>query len=240
MTNKPVLVLLPGLMCDAAVWRAQTAAFGTDYEVRVPNFHSLDSFDAMAEAALAMTEGPFALAGHSMGGRVAMQVAATAPDRVLRLALLDTGAHLPAPGESESRLGLVATGEREGIEAVIRTWLPPMLAPANREDSALWDEIAAMQRRAGVETLKRQQKALLNRGDGFAQLATIKVPTAFITGALDSWSPPEQHREMQARVPGSTLTVIEGCGHMAPMEAPDQVNQAFAEWLGQGLDPEQA
>jgi pimeloyl-ACP methyl ester carboxylesterase len=229
--TKPLLLLLPGLTCDAAVWRAQIAAFGDDYEVRVPDFFGLDSFDAMAKAALDLADRPFALAGHSMGGRVAMQVAAAAPDRVLRLALLDTGAHLPTPGEAESRLALVATGEREGIEAVIRTWLPPMLAPAHREDSALWDEIAAMQRRAGVETLKRQQKALLNRRDGFAQLDTVKVPTAFITGALDAWSPPEQHREMQDHVPGSTLTVIEDCGHMAPMEAPDQVNRAFAEWL---------
>jgi pimeloyl-ACP methyl ester carboxylesterase len=227
--TRPLLLLLPGLTCDAAVWRAQIAAFEADYDVRVPDFFDLDSFDAMAAAALALAEGPFALAGHSMGGRVAMQVAATAPERVLRLALLDTGAHLPTPGEAQSRLSLVETGEREGIEAVIEAWLPPMLAPAHRE--ALWDEIAAMQRRAGVETLKRQQTALLNRRDGFAQLDTVKVPTTFITGALDAWSPPEQHREMQAHVPGSTLTVIENCGHMAPMEAPDAVNRAFAEWL---------
>jgi pimeloyl-ACP methyl ester carboxylesterase len=231
--TKPLLLLLPGLMCDAGVWRAQIAAFGADYEIRVPDFFPLDSFDAMAEAALALADRPFALAGHSMGGRVAMQVAATAPARVLRLALLDTGAHLPALGESENRLGLVATGEREGVEAVIRTWLPPMLAPANRENQALWDAIAAMQRRAGVKTLKRQQRALLNRRDGFAQLDTVKVPTAFITGALDAWSPPEQHREMQAHVPGSTLTVIENCGHMAPMEAPEAVIQALAAWLEQ-------
>jgi pimeloyl-ACP methyl ester carboxylesterase len=229
--TKPLLVLLPGLMCDAAVWRAQIAAFEADYDVRVPDFFGLDSFDAMTEAALNLADRPFSLAGHSMGGRVAMQVAATAPERVQRLALLDTGAHLPTPGEADSRLALVATGEKEGIEAVIQTWLPPMLAPAHREDRALWDEIAAMQRRAGVETLKRQQKALLNRRDGFAQLDTVKVPTAFITGELDAWSPPEQHREMQARVPGSTLTVIEGCGHMAPMEAPEAVNSAFAQWL---------
>jgi pimeloyl-ACP methyl ester carboxylesterase len=231
--NRPLLLLLPGLTCDAAVWRAQIAAFEGDFDVRVPDFFGLDSFEAMAEAALALADRPFALAGHSMGGRVAMQVAATAPDRLLRLALLDTGAHLPTPGEAESRLALVATGEREGIEAVIQTWLPPMLAPAHREDRALWDEIADMQRRAGVQTLKRQQKALLNRRDGFAQLDTVKVPTAFITGELDAWSPPEQHREMQARVPGSTLTVIEGCGHMSPMEAPEAVNRAFAAWLEQ-------
>lgn len=234
--TKPLLLLLPGLMCDAGVWRAQIAAFEADHEVRVPDFFGLDSFDAMAKAALALADRPFALAGHSMGGRVAMQVAATAPERVLRLALLDTGAHLPALGEAEGRLALVAAGEREGIEAVIQAWLPPMLAPANRDDRALWDEIAAMQRRAGVQTLKRQQQALLNRPDGFAQLDTIRVPTAFITGALDAWSPPEQHRQMQARVPGSTLTVIDNCGHMAPMEAPEAVNQALAAWLQLGKE----
>ena len=239
MTRKPLLLLLPGLMCDAAVWRAQINAFGAAYAVRIPDFSGLDSFDAMTEAALALADREsFALAGHSMGGRVAMQVAATAPDQVLRLALLDTGAHLPTADEADSRMALVETGEREGIEAVVQAWLPPMLAPAHRGDRALWEEIAAMQRRAGVETLRRQQQALLSRHDGFAQLDTVKVPTAFITGALDGWSPPDQHRDMQAHVPGSTLTVIEDCGHMAPMEAPDAVNRALAQWLRRGLDPE--
>ena len=230
--TKPVLLLLPGLMCDAAVWAAQIEAFGGAYDVRVPNFHGLDSFDAMAKAALDLTDGrDFALAGHSMGGRVAMQVAAMVPERVRGLALLDTAAHLPTPGETERRLGLVQIGEREGIEAVIESWLPPMIAPDRRHDRALWDAIAAMLRRAGVQTLRGQQHALLNRRDGFAQLDRVRASTAFIVGALDGWSPPEQHRDMQVHAPGSTLTVIDNCGHMAPMEAPKAVNQAFAEWL---------
>lgn len=230
--KKPVLLLLPGLMCDDAVWQAQAQAFGGAYDVRTPHFHGLDSFDAMAAAALALAgDAGFALAGHSMGGRVAMQVAAMVPGRVQRLALLDTAAHPPAPAETEKRLGLVEIGEREGIEAVIEAWLPPMIAPHRRHDRALWDAIAAMIRRAGVQTLRGQQTALLNRPDGFAQLASIRVPTAFITGALDGWSPPQQHRDMQAHVPGSTLTVIEDCGHMAPMEAPEAVNEALTEWL---------
>jgi len=229
--TKPVLILLPGLMCDAAVWAAQVQAFGSDYDIRIPNFHGLDSFDAMAAAALALTDGPFALAGHSMGGRVAMLVASLAPDRVQRLALLDTAAHLPTAAETQSRLGLVEIGERQGIEAVIAAWLPPMIAPDRLSDHALWDAIAAMIRRAGVAALRGQQKALLGRRDGYAQLDAVRVPTAFIVGALDGWSPPAQHVEMQAHVPGSTVTVIENCGHMAPMEAPEAVNAAFEAWM---------
>jgi pimeloyl-ACP methyl ester carboxylesterase len=230
---KPVLLLLPGLTCDAAVWRDQIIALEPACDVRVPDFFGLDSFDAMAAATLALTDGPFALAGHSMGGRVAMQVAATAPQRVQRLALLDTGAHLPGPDEAAQRQALIAIGEREGMEAVIRAWLPPMIAPDRHGDQALWTAIADMMRRAGVNTLKGQVRALLSRGDGFAQLDTVRVPTAFVVGALDGWSPPEQHRQMQAHVPGSVLTVIDNCGHMAPMEAPDAVTEALRQWLNQ-------
>ena len=231
--SKPVLLLLPGLACDAAVWKDQIGAFKTTFDVRVPDFFGLDSVEAMAAATLALTDGPFALAGHSMGGRVAMQVVDAAPRRVRRLALLDTGAHLPDAGEPARRQVLIDLGDREGMDAVIRAWLPPMIAPDRQAARTLWRAIADMQRRAGLETFKRQTKALLNRGDGYAQLGRVGVPTAFIVGALDRWSPPEQHRDMQARVPGSTLTIIENCGHMAPMEAPDAVTEALDQWLKQ-------
>jgi pimeloyl-ACP methyl ester carboxylesterase len=229
--SKPVLLLLPGLMCDRAVWQAQIDAFAADHEVKVPDFFGLDSIEDMARAALALTERPFALAGHSMGGRVAMQVAATAPERVQRLALLDTAAHPAEPEETDKRLGLVKIGERQGIEAVIEAWLPPMLAAHRWQDRTLWDAIAAMIRRAGVDTLRGQQRALLTRPDAFPQLDTVRVPTLFLTGALDGWSPPQRHYDMQAHVAGSTVTVVEDSGHMAPMEAPEAVNTALAAWL---------
>ncbi len=233
ITAKPVLLLLPGLMCDAAIWAAQIDALKSICDVRTPDFFSLDSFDDMAAAALALTDGPFVLAGHSMGGRVAMQVAALAPERVQRLALLDTAAHLPDPGEPARRQALIEIGERDGIDGVIEAWLPPMIAPDRRGDMVLTKAIADMLRRAGVDTLKRQARALLRRGDGFAQLDVVRAPTAFVVGALDSWSPPQQHRDMQAHVPGSVLTVIKNCGHMAPMEAPDAVTTALQQWLRQ-------
>jgi pimeloyl-ACP methyl ester carboxylesterase len=229
--SKPVLLLLPGLMCDRAVWRAQIEAFEGAREVMVPDFFGQDSIEAMARAALALTDRPFAVAGHSMGGRVAMQVAAMAPGRVERLALLDTAAHPAAPEEADKRLGLVQIGERQGIDAVIEAWLPPMIAPHRRQDRVLWDAIAAMIRRAGLDTLRGQQHALLHRPDAFPQLDTVRVPTLLLTGALDGWSPPQRHYDMQAHVAGSTVTVVEGSGHMAPMEAPEAVNAALAAWL---------
>jgi pimeloyl-ACP methyl ester carboxylesterase len=230
---RPVLLLLPGLMCDAGIWRAQIEALGGAWDVRVPDFFGLDSMEAMAAAALALTDGPFAACGHSMGGRVAMQMAAMAPQRLQRIALMDTGAHPLAEGEAAKRQALLDIADVAGMEGVARAWLPPMVQPARLHDRALMDEMTALVMRASVDVLKRQTRALLHRADGFAQLQQIRCPTAFIVGAQDVWSPPEQHAEMQALVPGSTLTVIGDCGHMAPLERPEAVTQALARWLTQ-------
>jgi pimeloyl-ACP methyl ester carboxylesterase len=231
--QRPVLLLLPGLMCDAGIWRGQIEALGGAYDIRVPDFFGLDSIEAMAAAALALTDGPFAVAGHSMGGRVAMQVAAMAPERLERIALLDTGAHPVAEGEAAKRQVLLDIGDFAGMQGVVRAWLPPMVWPPRLQDRALMDDMTALVLRASVDVLKRQTRALLTRADGFAQLRGIRCPTAFICGRQDVWSPPDQHVQMQACVPSSTLTMIDDCGHMAPAERPQAVTQALAQWLTQ-------
>jgi pimeloyl-ACP methyl ester carboxylesterase len=230
---RPILLLLPGLMCDAGIWRGQIEALGGAYDVRVPDFFGLESIEAMAAAALALTEGSFAVAGHSMGGRVAMQVSVMAPERVERIALIDTGAHPVAKGEEAKRQVLLDIGDVEGMPGVVRAWLPPMVWPPRLEDRALMDEMTALILRASVDVLKGQTRALLHRADGFEQLRRLQCPTAFICGRQDVWSPPGQHEEMQACVPGSTLTVIEACGHMALAERPEAVTQALLQWLTQ-------
>jgi pimeloyl-ACP methyl ester carboxylesterase len=232
-SERPVLLLLPGLMCDAGIWRGQIEVLGDDYDVRVPDFFGLDSIAAMAAAALNLTEGPFAVAGHSMGGRVAMQVATMAPERVARIALLDTGAHPVAQGEAAKRQVLLDIADVAGMQAVVRAWLPPMVWPPRLQDRALMDEMSALVLRADVDVLKRQTRALLTRADGFEQLRQVRCPTAFICGRQDVWSPPQQHVQMQACLPGSTLTVIDDCGHMAPAERPQAVTQALTQWLTQ-------
>jgi pimeloyl-ACP methyl ester carboxylesterase len=230
---KPVVLLLPGLMCDAGIWSRQIEALSAAYDVRVPDFFGLESMQAMAQASLALAEGPLAVAGHSMGGRVAMQMAAMAPDRIARLCLMDTGAHPVAPGEAAKRQVLLDVADAEGMDGVVRDWLPPMVAPDRLADRPLMDELEALVRRASVAVLKGQTRALLTRADGLEQLKAVTCPTAFVAGDLDLWSPPQQHAEMQALVAGSTLTVIPDCGHMAPAERPEAVTHALQQWLSQ-------
>jgi pimeloyl-ACP methyl ester carboxylesterase len=228
---KPVVLLLPGLMCDAEIWSAQAAALGEDYDVRIPNFFGLDSLTAMAQAALALAEGPVAVAGHSMGARAALEAFALAPERIERIALIDTGAHPVQPGEHGRRQTLLDIAAVHGMDGVVRAWLPPMVAGDRLRDRPLMDRMEAMIRRAGVEVLRGQIKALLGRPDGFERLDRIRCPAALIVGRQDAWSPPEQHEEMQEHCPQATLTIIEDCGHMSPMERPEAVTDALRAWL---------
>lgn len=226
------LLLLSGLLCDRSVWEPQIAAFGPSREITVPDLWGFDSFEAMAEAALADAPARFALAGHSMGGRVALEIMRRAPERVERLALLSTGVHPVQPGEIGPRRELVELAEREGMRALVRAWLPPMLHPRHREDAALVGTIEAMWCRATPEIFARQIHAALHRRDLRPLLPKIACPTLVSCGAEDTWSPPAQHRQIAAAIPGARLVIVPECGHMATLEAPDAVNAELRRWLG--------
>jgi pimeloyl-ACP methyl ester carboxylesterase len=231
MTPPIPLFLLPGLLGDADVWAAQIEALGGRRRVVSAEFLDPPSMEGMARAVLSFAPRRFALAGHSMGGRVAMEVVRLAPERVERLALLDTGAHAVRPGEDESRGALVEFARREGMQALVERWLPLMVGDAGRADPALMARLEAMIHRGDPELFARQQAALLTRPDAEAHLSGIRCPTALIVGRQDGWSSPEQHEAIAALIPGATLTVIEDCGHMAPMERPGAVTDALARWL---------
>ncbi len=225
------LLLLPGLACAGAVWAPQLAAFEAERPVIVPDFRGQDSFEAMAQAALANAPARFALAGHSMGGRVALEILRQAPERVERLALLSTGVHPVDPQEIAPRSALVALAEREGMAAAVRDWLPPMLHPRNRANTALVMTIEAMWNETTPQAFARQIHAALNRRDLRPLLPTIACPTLVLCGAEDSWSPPAQHQAIAAAIPGARLVIVPECGHMAPLEAPQQVNAELRRWL---------
>ncbi len=233
------LVLLPGLLCDDAVWAHQRALLRVD-ECIVPSFGALDSIGAMAGQVLASVAAPrFSLAGHSMGGRVALEVLRRAPQRVERLALLDTGIDPIAPGadgerERAGRLALLATARREGMRAMGRQWARGMVHPS-RLDSPVFMQILDMIERKTPDTFAAQITALLARPDARELLRGLRCDTLLLCGRNDAWSPLARHEQMQALLPASRLAVIDQCGHMAPMEQPEAVSEVLAQWLRRPL-----
>jgi pimeloyl-ACP methyl ester carboxylesterase len=230
------LVLLPGLMCDAEVWAPQIEALAGRVDCTVPDYGTLDSLGAMAEHVLATAPpGRLALAGHSMGGRIAFEILRRAPERIERLALLDTSCHPLADGdagaaERSQRYGLLEIARSRGMRTMAREWASGMVHPS-RLDTPFFDAVLDMIERCTPEIFAAQIQALLARPDATALLGTIRCPTLLLCGRDDAWSPPARHQFMQQRIAGSRLVVVEACGHMSTMEQPGEVNQAFADWL---------
>jgi pimeloyl-ACP methyl ester carboxylesterase len=225
------LYLLCGLLCDDVTWEAQANALRARYDVRVLNFPDRDSLASMAAQVLADAPPRFALAGHSMGGRVALEVCRQAPGRVERLALLDTGYEGVAAGEAERRAILVNKAQRHGIDSIAATWGLPMLAPAHRDHPALTQAMLAMVGRMSGDIYAAQTRALLGRPDAREVLEGLRCPTLILCGRQDGWSPPERHEQMAGLVPGSMLRLVDDCGHMSMMEQPQAVLAAIEEWL---------
>ncbi len=234
--HKPTLLFLPGLLCDAATWRDQMAALAPVANCMTFDYGSIDSISGMAEHVLAHApDGPLSVAGHSMGGRVALEVWRQAPQRIERLALLDTGFHplqAGAAGEAEraGRMELLDRARREGMRAMGRQWARGMVHP-DRLDTPVFDDILDMIERSTPDIFAAQINALLNRPDATALLSEVRCPTLLLCGREDSWSPLERHEEMESLMPNARLVVIEESGHMTTMERPEAVNAAFVAWL---------
>jgi pimeloyl-ACP methyl ester carboxylesterase len=226
------VVLLPGLLCDASVWSAQVAALKPHANVTVADFSQLDRLEDMARSALVLRPGPLVVIGHSMGARVALEMMRAAPERIARLALLDTGIHPVREGEEANRQILVDLAFNGGMGALADRWLPPMVHEARVHDRSLMEPLKATVMRATPEQHHRQIRALLNRPDPRAVLPTIRCPVLVMVGRQDRWSPPAQHQEIAALIPNAELVVIEDSGHMSTVEQPDRVSRALLRWLG--------
>ena len=230
--ERPTILLLPGLLCDASVWTAQIEALRPHAQVLVADFSQHDSLEAMARSALAMVEGPIIAIGHSMGARAAMEMVHVAPARIQKLVLIDTGIDSRREGEEAKRQVLVDLAFAEGMGALAERWLPPMVHVDRVEDVALLAPLKEMVMRATPEQHQRQIRALLNRPNLVPRLADIACPTLVMVGRQDRWSPLAQHEEMAARIPNAELVVIEDSGHMTLLEQPEQVSNALLRWLG--------
>jgi len=232
MSQTPTIILLPGLLCDAGIWAAQAEALEPHANVVVADFSQLDSIEAMARSALELAGGPIVAVGHSMGARVAMEMVRLAPERIVKLGLIDTGIHTLREGEEASRQVMVDLAFDEGMEALAERWLPPMVHPDRVSDRALMEPLRAMVLRATPEQHQRQIRALLNRPDPRSHLVAIACPSLVMVGRQDRWSPVAQHEEIAALIPNAELVIIEESGHMSLVEQPEQVSDALLRWLG--------
>lgn len=222
------LLFLPGLLCDDRLWRDQLAIFP---QAVVADLTQDDHVDAMAYRALALMPGRFALCGLSMGGYVAQAVMRIAPERVARLCLLDTSARADTPEQSRRRRGLMAMTRGNRFRGVTPRLLPQLLHPDTLGDTTLAQAVQDMADRVGREAFLRQQQAILTRPDGRADLAAIRIPTCIGVGAQDILTPPLLAEEMAGLIPGARLVLIEGAGHLPPMERPSDTNAMLRNWI---------
>jgi pimeloyl-ACP methyl ester carboxylesterase len=231
------LLLLPGLICDERIFATQLRAF--PQAIAFPGYGSADSLAEMARLALKDAPSRFALLGHSMGARVALEIMRIAPERVTHLALASTGVHLPRTGEAEKRYALRDIGRSDGMAALVEAWLTPMFTPIHAQDEALIAPLRQMCIEAGLSTFEAQIAALLRRPEVESLLPEIQCPTLIAVGRDDRWSPPDQHADIAALVPHARFVVIEDAGHMLPAEAPDALNAEIADWLDQPVSTAQ-
>jgi pimeloyl-ACP methyl ester carboxylesterase len=174
----------------------------------------------------------FAVAGLSMGGFVALAIVREAPQRVRRLALLDTNARPDAPERTRERLEFMALAQSEGGFATInRRMMPRLIHPSRMSDAPLVQAIDAMAERVGLAGYLNQQRAVMARPDSRPGLGSIACPTLVLCGREDILTPLDLHEEMAALIPGARLALVDDCGHMSTMERPEAVNAALRTWL---------
>jgi pimeloyl-ACP methyl ester carboxylesterase len=226
----PQLILLPGLLNDAELWRDQITDLTDVARPWVPDLAPYATLREMADSVLDKAEPTFALAGFSMGGYVAQEIARIAPERIERLALLDTSIRIDTPERAAQRKALNKAAAKGGTFLGIGQAIMKSYIDASHLDNVdLTTRIVDMTQRLGREVFLRQNS--LEREDGEAALRALRVPLVIIVGENDQITPAAGHRDMAKAVGCSHLLVIPSAGHMTPMEAPGPVNGALRHWL---------
>lgn len=224
------VLLIPGLVSDRFVWEATLSALSGVPSV-VADVTSQPTITAMAEDLLTRHSGSLILAGHSMGGRVAMEMARLEPGRIDGMALLNTGIHPRREGEDAKRQAMIDLANRDGMAKLAEVWLPGMMNAEAPPDPTLMASLAAMVQRMSPDIHERQLRALLSRPDASAAVGAYQGPVLLIVGRQDVWSPIAQHEDIQRLCPQARLDIIENAGHFAPVEQPDAVAGRLSTWI---------
>jgi pimeloyl-ACP methyl ester carboxylesterase len=233
MSGPLPIVLMPGLNCSARLYAEQVPELWRFGPVTIADHRRDDSMAAIATRILTTAPPRFALVGLSMGGYIAFAIARQAPERVARLALLDTSARPDTPEQSERRRGVIALAEGGRFSEVPDLLFPAFVHRNRHGDEALRAMVRTMAEETGPQAFVRQQRAIMTRPDCRPQLASIDCPTLVLVGDGDELTPPGLSQEMATGIAGSRLVTVPDCGHLSTLERPEQVNQALVEWLKQ-------
>jgi pimeloyl-ACP methyl ester carboxylesterase len=225
------LLLVPGLAASARLYGEQLPELWRHGPVTVADHTRDDEIGAVARRILASAPPRFALAGLSMGGYVAFELLRQAPERVVRLALLDTSARPDRPEQTERRLAQIALAERGRYGEIPDALFPLLVHPARHDDAALLSLVRLMAQEVGAAAFVRQQRAIIGRPDSRPGFAAIRCPTLVLVGDADRLTPPEHAAEIAEGIDGAQLVVVPDCGHLSTLERPTAVTDALVAWL---------
>lgn len=227
----PTVFLLPGLLEDADAFHAIVLGLHDVATTQVADLTAEDSIAGLARAALAQAPaGPLSIVGHSMGGYVALEMLRQAPGRIERAAFLNTHARPDSAESSENRRRLMELAERD-FPQVISTLLPKLMRPEHVRDAALAGIVTTMALAVGKEAFLRQERAIIGRIDSRPHLAAIRCPTLVVAARDDQLMPVEILEELACGIHGAQLAIVEGSGHLAPLEKPREVLRLLRTWL---------
>lgn len=225
------ILLIPGLGGSPQIYAPVAAALWGFGPVTVANHVRDDNIGAIARRILAEAPPRFALAGHSMGGYVALEIMRQAPDRVARLALINTQARPDSPEAKERRAALIARIKAGGYRDVLDGLFPGFVHPSRHGDAGLRQLVHDMGDDVGADGFVRQLGAIMARPDSRATLATIRCPTLVLTGDTDNTLSNTLSVEMADGIHGAKLVIIPDCGHLPQPEKPHETAAALADWL---------
>lgn len=231
MVRPTPLVLVPGLLCSARLYAAQIEAVWPHGQVTVADHRRDDTMEAIAARILKDAPPRFALAGLSMGGYIAFAIMRLAPERVVKLALLDTSARPDLPEQRANREKYITMAQEGKLDDVVDMLMPKFLCHKSMKDEGLKKVVREMAHDTGPDAFVRQQRALMSRQDSRSLLSKIDCPTLVLVGEGDELTPLGLAQEMHANIGGSRLVVVPACGHLPTIEKPDEVNTAIIEWL---------
>jgi pimeloyl-ACP methyl ester carboxylesterase len=230
--TKTQLILLPGQLCDAALWKSQVAALADIADIAVADLTRDDSVAAMAERALASAPPRFAVCGLSLGGYVAFEMVRRVADRVTHLGLMNTSARADIEEQSERRERSLRAARIGAFKGVTPRFLPTIIHPDHAADPAMAKTVLEMTERVGRIAFEQQQRAAIQRPDSRPLLASIDCPTLVVGGRQDRVTPPALQEEIASGIAGAELELLDVCGHLAPIEQAETVNRLMRDWLG--------